>query len=86
MSGQKLRFPGSLASLSTGYLKRWMDEVVHNIQDRRTGKRLFGAGAAPATLRLVSSSTTSKGAIVSVYRPAPGASRPARLLSIETLV
>ena len=35
-----------------------------------TGKRLFGAGAAPATLRLVSSSTTSKGAIVSVYRRA----------------
>ena len=35
-----------------------------------TGKRLFGAGAVPATLRLVSSSTTSKGAIVSVYRRA----------------
>lgn len=35
-----------------------------------TGKRLFGAGAVPATLALVSSSTTSKGAIVSVYRRA----------------
>lgn len=37
-----------------------------------TGKRLFGAGTMPATLRLVSSSTTSKGAIVSVYRRAGG--------------
>jgi dihydrofolate reductase len=35
-----------------------------------TGKRLFGAGAVPATLALVSSSTTSKGTIVSVYRRA----------------
>lgn len=35
-----------------------------------TGKRLFGAGAVPATLKLVSSSTTSKGAVVSVYRRA----------------
>lgn len=33
-----------------------------------TGKRLFGAGAVPATFKLVSSSTTSKGAIVSIYR------------------
>ena len=33
-----------------------------------TGKRLFGVGAVPTMLRLVSSSTTSKGAIVSVYR------------------
>jgi dihydrofolate reductase len=32
------------------------------------GKRLFGAGAGPTMLRLVSSHTTSKGAIVSVYR------------------
>jgi dihydrofolate reductase len=35
-----------------------------------TGKRLFGAAAVPATLALVSSTTTSKGAIVSVYRRA----------------
>jgi dihydrofolate reductase len=35
-----------------------------------TGKRLFGAGAVPATLTLVSSHTTSKGAVVSVYRRA----------------
>jgi dihydrofolate reductase len=35
-----------------------------------SGKRLFGAGAAPATLALVSSSTTGKGAIFSVYRRA----------------
>lgn len=35
-----------------------------------TGKRLFGAGATPATLKLVSSSTTSKGVIVGVYRRA----------------
>ena len=33
-----------------------------------TGKRLFGAGAAPAMLKLVSSTTTSKGVVVSVYR------------------
>lgn len=35
-----------------------------------TGKRLFGAGVVPATLRLVSAGTTSKGAVVSVYRRA----------------
>ena len=35
-----------------------------------TGKRLFGAGAVPATLTLVRSHTTSKGAVVSVYRRA----------------
>ena len=35
-----------------------------------TGKRLFGAGAVPATLSLVRSSTTSKGVVVSVYRRA----------------
>jgi dihydrofolate reductase len=34
------------------------------------GKRLFGAGAMPAMLSLVKSSTTSKGVIVSVYRRA----------------
>lgn len=33
-----------------------------------TGKRLFGGGAAPASLRLVSTATTSKGMIVSIYR------------------
>ena len=35
-----------------------------------TGKRLFGAGAVPAMLSLVRSSTTSKGVVVSVYRRA----------------
>ena len=35
-----------------------------------TGKRLFGAGAVPASLTLVRSHTTSKGAVVSVYRRA----------------
>jgi dihydrofolate reductase len=35
-----------------------------------TGKRLFGSGAVPRTLRLVRSSTTSTGVVVSVYRPA----------------
>ena len=34
------------------------------------GKRLFGTGAVPRTLKLVSSSTTSSGVIVSVYRSA----------------
>ena len=33
-----------------------------------TGKRLFGAGAMPATLAPVRSNTTSKGVVVSVYR------------------
>ena len=35
-----------------------------------TGKRLFGAGAVPASLTLVRSHTTSKGVVVSVYRRA----------------
>ena len=34
------------------------------------GKRLFGVGAMPTMLKLVRSSTTSKGVIVSVYRRA----------------
>lgn len=34
------------------------------------GKRLFGSGTVPSTLKLVSSSSTSKGTIVSVYRRA----------------
>ena len=33
-----------------------------------TGKRLFAGGAPPVSLRLVSTRTTSKGMIVSVYR------------------
>jgi dihydrofolate reductase len=33
-----------------------------------TGKRLFGTGAVPISLTLVTSGTTSKGVIVSVYR------------------
>ncbi|NTV15772.1 MAG: dihydrofolate reductase, partial [Desulfobulbaceae bacterium] len=35
-----------------------------------TGKRLFGSGTMPRSLKLVRSSTTSKGVVVSVYRPA----------------
>lgn len=35
-----------------------------------TGKRLFGVGAVPAMLKLVSSSTTSTGAVFSIYRRA----------------
>ena len=35
-----------------------------------TGRRLFGPGARPATLKLVRSSTTSTGVIFSVYRRA----------------
>ncbi|PSB07779.1 deaminase [filamentous cyanobacterium CCP2] len=34
------------------------------------GKRLFGSGTVPSMLKLVSSSSTSKGTIVSVYRRA----------------
>lgn len=32
------------------------------------GKRLFGTGAVPASLKLISTGTTSKGVVVSVYR------------------
>ena len=35
-----------------------------------TGKRLFGTGTVPRTLKLVRSSTTSTGVIISVYRRA----------------
>ncbi len=35
-----------------------------------TGKRLFGTGTVPRTLKLVRSSTTGTGVVVSVYRPA----------------
>jgi len=35
-----------------------------------TGKRLFGSGAVPRSLKLVRSSITSTGVVVSVYRPA----------------
>jgi dihydrofolate reductase len=35
-----------------------------------TGKRLFGSGAVPRTLKLVRTSTTSTGVLISVYRPA----------------
>jgi dihydrofolate reductase len=34
------------------------------------GKRLFGEGAVPRTLKLVRSSTTGTGVIISIYRPA----------------
>jgi dihydrofolate reductase len=37
-----------------------------------TGKRLFGAGAVPASLQLVRSHTTGAGVVVSVYRRAGG--------------
>jgi dihydrofolate reductase len=35
-----------------------------------TGKRLFGNGAMPASLRLVRTSTTGSGVVLAVYRPA----------------
>lgn len=35
-----------------------------------TGKRLFGNGAVPRTLKLIRTSTTGTGVIISVYRPA----------------
>ncbi|MHB8997314.1 MAG: dihydrofolate reductase family protein [Armatimonadota bacterium] len=35
-----------------------------------TGKRLFGSGAVPRTLSLVKSTSTSKGIVISIYRPA----------------
>jgi hypothetical protein len=35
-----------------------------------TGKKLFRDGAAAATLRLVSATTTSTGVIIATYQPA----------------
>jgi dihydrofolate reductase len=35
-----------------------------------SGRRLFGPGTVPATLRLVSSRTTEKGTVIAVYRRA----------------
>jgi dihydrofolate reductase len=35
-----------------------------------TGRRLFGDGGAPASLRLVDSKTTSKGVVIATYQPA----------------
>ena len=35
-----------------------------------SGKRLFGGGTVPRTLRLVRSGTTGTGVVVSIYRPA----------------
>jgi dihydrofolate reductase len=35
-----------------------------------TGKRLFGSGVVPRTLKLVRSTSTGAGAVLSVYRPA----------------
>lgn len=35
-----------------------------------SGRRLFGSGVVPATLRLVSSTATSRGVVISVYRRA----------------
>ncbi len=35
-----------------------------------SGKRLFGSGAVPRTLKLVRSRTTGTGVIISIYRPA----------------
>jgi dihydrofolate reductase len=34
------------------------------------GSRLFGPGCVPTTLKLMTSTTTSKGAVISVYRRA----------------
>lgn len=35
-----------------------------------TGKRLFGSGAVPRTLKLIRTAATNKGVVFSVYRPA----------------
>jgi dihydrofolate reductase len=35
-----------------------------------SGKRLFGRGVLPSSLSLISSHTTAKGVVISVYRPA----------------
>ena len=74
----KARFPRELQLHGSAGLAQTL--IEHDLIDEYriltfpvvlgSGKRLFGAGAVPASLKLVSSSTTSKGTVVSVYRRA----------------
>jgi dihydrofolate reductase len=69
--GPELRVVGSSDLLQTllanglvDEFQMWIFPVVAG-----SGKRLFGSGAVPAGLRLVSSSTSTSGVIVATYEP-----------------
>ena len=74
----KQRFAGEVQVHGSGDLAQTL--IAHDLIDEYrllvfpvllgSGKRLFGAGTAPATLRLLRSHTTSTGTVISVYRRA----------------
>lgn len=74
----KQRFAGEVQVHGSGDLAQTL--IAHDLIDEYRllvfpvllgrGKRLFGAGTAPATLRLLRSHTTGKGTVISVYRRA----------------
>ncbi|KAA3651331.1 MAG: dihydrofolate reductase [Proteobacteria bacterium] len=74
----KQRFAGEVQVHGSGDLAQTL--IAHDLIDEYrllvfpvllgTGKRLFGAGTAPATLRLLRSHTTGTGTVISVYRRA----------------
>ena len=74
----KKRFSGEVQVHGSGGLAQTL--MAHDLIDEYrlltfpvtlgTGKRLFSAGTLPATLKLLRSHATSKGAVVSVYRRA----------------
>ncbi|HUU32826.1 MAG TPA: dihydrofolate reductase family protein [Vicinamibacterales bacterium] len=76
----KERFAGELQVHGSAGLAQTL--IAHDLIDEYrlltfpvvvgSGKRLFGAGAVPATLKLVSTSTTSTGTVISVYRRGGG--------------
>jgi len=76
VAGLKERFKGEVQVHGSAGLAQTL--IQHDLVDEYrlliypvvlgAGKRLFGAGAVPATLQLVSTRTTSKGVIYAVYR------------------
>lgn len=74
----KQRFAGEVQVHGSGDLAQTL--IAHDLIDEYrllvfpvllgSGKRLFGAGTAPATLRLLRSHTTGTGTVISVYRRA----------------
>jgi len=70
--GRELQVHGSAGLLQTLIQHGLVDEYRLFIFPvvLGTGKRLFGQGAVPASLSLVSSRATTTGAVVNVYRPA----------------
>ena len=74
----KQRFAGEVQVHGSGDLAQTL--IAHDLIDEYrllvfpvllgTGKRLFGAGTAPATLQQVRSHTTGTGTVISVYRRA----------------